>query len=60
MHTLLHNSTIPSVRIKLEAHQYTSRVHYSCANPVIRLNKKIKEGEMIVFSHYNVKMEQEI
>lgn len=60
MHTLLHNNTIPSVRVRLDKVQWSSRPCYSSANPFIKINKKIQVGELIVFSHCNVKMEREI
>lgn len=56
------NDSIPSLRIKFLSHQpeYISRPVYSCANPIIKLNKKINWNETIIFLHYNLKMGKDI
>lgn len=62
MHTLMLNDSIPSLRIKIVNHEseYVSRPVYSCANPIIKLNKKINWNSTIILLHYNLKMAKDI
>lgn len=62
MHTLMLNNSIPSLRIKIINHEseYMSLPVYSCANPIIKLNKKINWNSTIIFLHYNLKMGKDI
>jgi hypothetical protein len=56
----MNNNSIPSIKIKLLKLNYCTRPYYSSANPIIRLNKKIGNGETFIVLHHNIKINQDV